>query len=123
MLLRRFFHLVLVLTLVVANVWMPPVAASVSSGESRTRGTASNAADLEAALARVEQTVDAKRKELGIPGMALVIVKDDHVIYMKGLGLKDVERRLPVTPDTLFAIGSCTKAFTARAAARRPVFR
>ena len=31
----------------------------------------------------------------------------------KGFGLRDVERNLPVTADTLFAIGSCSKAFTA----------
>src|SRR5207249_4253238 len=38
------------------------------------------------------------------------------VIYLEGFGLRDVARRLPVTPDTLFGIGSCTKAFTAMAA-------
>jgi len=32
---------------------------------------------------------------------------------MKGLGYKDFERKIPVTPDTLFAIGSSSKAFTA----------
>ncbi len=32
---------------------------------------------------------------------------------MKGLGVKDFERKQPVTPDTLFAIGSSSKAFTA----------
>src|SRR6185295_16756259 len=55
---------------------------------------------------------DDKRKELGIPGMSLAIVKDDKVIYLKGLGVKDFERNIPVTPDTRFAIGSASKAFT-----------
>src|ERR1044072_5466430 len=32
---------------------------------------------------------------------------------MKGLGHKDFEQKVPVTPDTLFAIGSSSKAFTA----------
>ena len=44
--------------------------------------------------------------------MSLVIVKDDQIIYMKGLGYKDFENKIPVTPDTQFAIGSATKAFT-----------
>jgi CubicO group peptidase (beta-lactamase class C family) len=35
---------------------------------------------------------------------------------MKGLGVKDFEHKLPVTPDTLFAIGSASKAFTAMTA-------
>jgi len=47
-----------------------------------------------------------------IPGISLVIVKDDQIIYLKGLGEKDIEKKLPVTPDTRFAIGSASKAFT-----------
>jgi CubicO group peptidase (beta-lactamase class C family) len=69
-----------------------------------------------AALKRIEEALEARRKELNIPGMSLVIVKDDQVIYLKGLGVKDFERGTPVTPDTLFAIGSSSKAFTAMTA-------
>jgi CubicO group peptidase (beta-lactamase class C family) len=66
-----------------------------------------------AALERIESAVEAKRAEYGIPGLSLVIVKDGQVIYMKGLGYKDFEKKIPVTPDTQFGIGSATKAFTA----------
>ena len=71
------------------------------------------AADYTAALATIEEKVEARRKELGIPGMSLAIVKDDKVIYSKGLGYKDFEKKVAVTPNTQFAIGSATKAFTA----------
>ncbi|MGQ0542475.1 MAG: serine hydrolase [Blastocatellia bacterium] len=64
-------------------------------------------------LAAIEEKVEARRKELGIPGMSLVIVKDDKVIYAKGLGFKDFENKIAATADTQFAIGSATKAFTA----------
>jgi len=74
---------------------------------------AATAKDYSSALAAIEKSLEEKRKELGIPGMSLVIVKDDKVIYLKGLGVKDFERKIPVTPDTRFAIGSSTKAFTA----------
>jgi len=74
---------------------------------------AATATDYASALAAIEKSLEEKRKELGIPGMSLVIVKDDKVIYLKGLGVKDFERKIPVTPDTRFAIGSSTKAFTA----------
>jgi CubicO group peptidase (beta-lactamase class C family) len=70
-------------------------------------------ADYPRALAAIEEKAEARRKELGIPGMALVIVHDGKVIYSKGLGYKDFEKKVPVTPDTQFAIGSATKAFTA----------
>ncbi len=69
--------------------------------------------DLAAKLAAIEKAVDSRREALHIPGASLVIIKDDKVIYVKGLGLRDVEQKLPVTPNTLFAIGSSSKAFTA----------
>ncbi|MCC6745044.1 MAG: serine hydrolase [Acidobacteria bacterium] len=64
-------------------------------------------------LAAVEEAIDAKRKELGIPGASIAIVKDDRIIYMKGFGLRNVDKNLAATPYTLYAIGSSTKAFTA----------
>ena len=69
--------------------------------------------DLQTRLSAIEKAIESQRSTLHIPGVALVIVKDDKVLYNKGLGLRDVERKLPVTPDTLFCIGSSTKAFTA----------
>lgn len=71
------------------------------------------ASDLTKSLQIIEEKVEKRRNELGIPGMSLVIVKDDQIIYMKGLGYKDFEKKVAVTPDTEFAIGSATKAFTA----------
>jgi CubicO group peptidase (beta-lactamase class C family) len=57
-------------------------------------------------------------REIGTaPGMTVVVVKDDKVIYRGDFGLRDVEKKLPVTPDTRFYIASTTKAFTAMAAA------
>lgn len=72
----------------------------------------SAAIDVTAGLAAIEEKVEARRKELGIPGMSLAIVQDGKVIYSKGLGYKDFENKIPVTADTQFAIGSSTKAFT-----------
>lgn len=45
-------------------------------------------------------------------GFAVAVVEKGKVIYAKGFGFRDVEKKLPVTPNTQFAIGSCTKAFT-----------
>lgn len=46
-------------------------------------------------------------------GFAIAVVEKNKVVYAKGFGYRDVAAKLPVTPNTLFAIGSCTKAFTA----------
>jgi CubicO group peptidase (beta-lactamase class C family) len=51
-------------------------------------------------------------KAWNVPGAAVAIVRDDKVIYLKGVGVRQLGGKEPVTPDTLFAIGSCTKAFT-----------
>ena len=51
--------------------------------------TAKVSDDLQTRLARIEEKLEARRKELGIPGMSLVIVQNDRIVYMKGLGYKD----------------------------------
>ncbi len=48
-----------------------------------------------------------------VPGLAVAAVKDGAVIFSQGFGLRDVNGGPEVTSQTLFAIGSCTKAFTA----------
>lgn len=45
-------------------------------------------------------------------GFAVAVVEGDKVIYAKGFGYKDYENKIPVDANTLFAIGSCSKAFT-----------
>ena len=45
--------------------------------------------------------------------MAIAVVKDDEVIFVRGFGSADLKNETPVTPETIFAIGSATKAFTA----------
>ena len=48
-----------------------------------------------------------------VPGCAVAVVHDGHVVLAAGWGQRDLETKLPVTSNTLFAIGSTTKAFTA----------
>jgi CubicO group peptidase (beta-lactamase class C family) len=52
-----------------------------------------------------------------VPGLAIAIIQNDKVIFLKGYGIKEVGRTQPVTADTLFELGSTTKAFTATAMA------
>jgi CubicO group peptidase (beta-lactamase class C family) len=65
------------------------------------------------AFDRFDDYMAAIMQKWHVPGMAVAVVQDDALIYEKGFGLRDVEQNLPVTPDTVFAIGSSTKAFTA----------
>ncbi len=52
-----------------------------------------------------------------VPGVAVAIVRNDEVVYLKGLGVKELGKEDPVTPDTLFPLASCTKSFTTTAMA------
>lgn len=52
-----------------------------------------------------------------IPGLAVGVVENGRLVFARGFGERDVANHLPVTPDTLFSIGSCSKAFTATAVA------
>lgn len=52
-------------------------------------------------------------KDWHTAGFAVAVVVKDKVVYAKGFGYKNYESKIPVTENTLFAIGSCTKAFTA----------
>jgi CubicO group peptidase (beta-lactamase class C family) len=45
-------------------------------------------------------------------GFAVAIVEGDKIIYAKGFGYRDYENKIPADANTLFAIGSSSKAFT-----------
>ncbi len=71
-----------------------------------------NAPSFQLRLKRLVELLEQKRQEFHIPGMAVAVVKDDKVVLSEGLGWADLEKRTPVIPSTIFAIGSCSKAFT-----------
>lgn len=48
-------------------------------------------------------------------GVALLLARDGKIIFQRGFGFADVEKKISVTPTTKFRIGSVTKQFTATA--------
>lgn len=61
----------------------------------------------------VDEAVEKALAEFKAPGASVVIVKDGEVIYLKGFGVREKGKDDKVTPDTVFPIASCSKAFTA----------
>ena len=61
---------------------------------------------VEAELEKVLDTWDA-------PSFAVAVVDKNKVVFAKGFGYRDYENKTPATANTLYAIGSCSKAFTA----------
>ena len=65
------------------------------------------------ALEGFDEFVEGVMTEWKIPGLAVAITQNGEVMLAKGYGYRNVETQLPATQDTLFAIGSNTKSFTA----------
>ncbi|MFZ0639259.1 MAG: serine hydrolase domain-containing protein [Candidatus Acidiferrales bacterium] len=51
----------------------------------------------------------------GIPGLAVAVAVDGHLVYAEGFGYADLEERVPAWPTTKFRIGSISKTLTAAA--------
>jgi CubicO group peptidase (beta-lactamase class C family) len=64
------------------------------------------------ALAGFDRWVDSALAAWQVVGAGVGIIVDGQVVYARGHGLRDRDKALPVTPQTLFAIGSASKAFT-----------
>jgi CubicO group peptidase (beta-lactamase class C family) len=73
-------------------------------------GAASPAA--KPSLDGLDEFITQTMKDWKVPGLALAVIQGDKVTLIKGYGYRDMEKQLPVTPNTLFAIGSITKSFT-----------
>lgn len=65
----------------------------------------------------LDDYVERALKEWKIPGVSVCVVKEGHVVVMKGYGVKELGTNDKVDENTLFMIGSNTKAFTATALA------
>lgn len=66
----------------------------------------------------LEKVILQELKDTGTPGAAVAIIKDGRLIFAKGFGVASIETDGPVTPDTLFRLGSTTKMFTGAAMVR-----
>ena len=62
-------------------------------------------------LRRLESQFEQIRQVLKIPGMSVAVVKDDGVLWAKGFGYADIQKRVPATPRTVYYIASLTKTF------------
>lgn len=91
------------LTMAILAACLLPVTASAA-------GTPSNAE-----LAQYADQLLAKNYPSGEPGGAAIVVRDGQVVLRKAYGLANVELGVPLTPDSVFELGSVTKQFTAAA--------
>jgi CubicO group peptidase (beta-lactamase class C family) len=77
-------------------------------------GSAGAAPGLPSAVAgTLAGDVRAVLHRFGVPGAAVMVLQGGHVAFVQAFGSRDLERRLPVRPESFFEIGSITKQFTA----------
>jgi CubicO group peptidase (beta-lactamase class C family) len=72
--------------------------------------------DVDQKLAGFDAFMEKTLKDWNAPGIGVGIVVGDKLVFAKGYGYRDYEKKLPVTAQTMFTIASNTKLFTAVAA-------
>lgn len=92
-----------ILTLLFTTAW-----ALTTTSQTKTKTP-----DYAKRLAGIEKELEKVLADQRMAGYSVAVVYKDKVLYTKGFGYRDFENKKPVTPNTLFAIGSSSKAFTA----------
>jgi N-acyl-D-amino-acid deacylase len=69
----------------------------------------------EPALAALDDAIVSFLKQNQVPGTAVAITRQGKLVYAKGFGWADVERKRPMEPDSRFRIASVSKSITAAA--------
>ncbi len=106
------------------SVASPPIASPTPSGEASTpAGTASPppstppgslpSPSVAVSAEALQAALDATREQTSIPGVSVAILWDDGRSWLGASGLADVTTKVPVTPDSGFALASISKTFTA----------
>jgi CubicO group peptidase (beta-lactamase class C family) len=67
-------------------------------------------------IPELQEATELILKETKTPGAAIAIISSNQVEWLAGIGKADVTANLPVTPNTLFRLGSVSKGFVALAA-------
>lgn len=72
-------------------------------------------AEVQKKLKNFDKQMEQVMKDWNMPGVGVGVVKNGKLVFMKGYGYRDYEKKLPITGNTLFQIASNTKLFTATA--------
>jgi len=92
--------------------WTAPSAAQTAAAD---RSPLARKPDVAAALTVLDSWIAATVTQREQPGLSIGVVYDQDLIWAKGYGYADVERRVPATPSTIYRIASISKLFTATA--------
>lgn len=84
-----------------------PFGTSLADEPSPTTGPTSGA------FSGIDSSVVELMRKWGVPGGAVAIARDGRIVYARGFGWADVQRKRPVQPESRFRIASISKPLTA----------
>lgn len=76
-------------------------------------GCAQKKADIPVEMQGFYSEADSLMQLYHTVGTSVAIIKEGELVYTNGFGYRDLENKIPVDKNTVFGIGSCSKAFTA----------
>ena len=100
------------LAVVAVLTWTAPSAAQTAAAD---RSPLAQKPEVAAALTVLDSWIAATVAQREQPGLSIGVVYDQELIWAKGYGYADLERRVPTTPSTIYRIASISKLFTATA--------
>jgi CubicO group peptidase (beta-lactamase class C family) len=68
---------------------------------------------IDGSLSKLKEIAEAAAEQHNVPGIAIAVIRNGKVDSMHGIGFADVESKKPVTPDTVFNVGSVSKCVAA----------
>ena len=71
--------------------------------------------DFPSAIVALDSIIRNNLEQQRIPGAAVAVVHDGRIIFSQCYGYADTQKKVPITEDTYFMVGSLTKSFTALA--------
>jgi CubicO group peptidase (beta-lactamase class C family) len=74
---------------------------------------AAQAQPSQAFIEAADKSVPGALRDYNVPGLAVALIRNGAVVWMKGYGFADVASAKPITPDTAFNVGSLSKTATA----------
>jgi CubicO group peptidase (beta-lactamase class C family) len=93
--------------------WMiPALLCSLSLAPAQSPAIPGKRASIDNLFPQLEDYIRDGMQKLRVPGVAVAIVYQDKVVYMKGFGVREVGRPALVNPDTVFQLASVSKPIT-----------
>jgi CubicO group peptidase (beta-lactamase class C family) len=99
-------------------LWMSSVRADAAPETTQEKSKTMSLGEhpeVQSGIRLLEAWIDHQMAYRGLPGMSIGIVHDQDLIWSRGFGFADVEKKVPARPDTIYRIASISKTFTSTA--------